>query len=55
VLGVALAELVAEVFAGMRPDRQVEALDDFWRAVDEMVPKAEKLIFPDGLPAEWRR
>jgi hypothetical protein len=55
VLGVALAELVAEFFASMRPDRRGEALDDFRRAVDEMVPKAEKLIFPGGLPPEWRQ
>jgi hypothetical protein len=54
VLGVALAELVAEFFAGMRPDRRTEALDDFRRTVDDLIPEAEKLMFPDGLPAEWR-
>jgi hypothetical protein len=55
VLGVVLAELVAEFFAGMRPDRRPEALDDFRRTVDDMIPVAEKLMFHDGLPAEWRR
>jgi hypothetical protein len=54
VLGVALAELVAEFFAGLRPDRRAEALDDFRRTVDDMIPVAEKLMFPDGAPAEWR-
>jgi hypothetical protein len=54
VLGVALAGLVAEFFAGMRPDRRAETLEAFRLTVDDMIPQAEKLIFPNGLPAEWR-
>lgn len=34
--------------------RRAEALDDFRQTVDDMIPVAEKLMFPDGVPAEWR-
>jgi hypothetical protein len=54
-MGMTLAELVAQHIAAMRPDVRASALDDFRRSVEEMIPDAETLIFPDGSPAEWRR
>jgi hypothetical protein len=32
----------------MRPDRRANALDDFRRTVNEMIPEAEKLMFLAG-------
>jgi hypothetical protein len=55
VLGVGPAELVAGHIAGAYPDLRAKARAEFINAVDGMVAEVEKAIFPDGLPAVWRR
>lgn len=54
MLGTALAELVAARIAGMHSDWRDKARAEFIDALDDMITKAEREIFPDGLPAEWR-
>jgi hypothetical protein len=55
VIGVALAELVADHIAGAHPNLRARVRIEFLNALDEMIPEIEKAIFPDGLPAEWQR
>ena len=54
VLVMALAELVARHFAGMRPELRDNACGEFIRIVGEMIPECERQVFPDG-PREWRQ
>jgi hypothetical protein len=55
VVAVALSELFALHLASTPPDTRDAARAEFMRAVDNAIPECERKIFPDGLPAEWRR
>jgi hypothetical protein len=54
VISMALAELMALHIAGTRPDLRDKVRAEFQDGVDSMVPEFERVIFPDGLPQEWR-